>query len=418
MNQTNIPTPRQAEFQDWEFGIFFHFGIRTFYEGRRDWDGLPMPAEAFNPSELDCRQWLSAARQAGARYAVLVTKHHDGFANWPTRYSGYSVAETPWRDGKGDVVRDFTEACREAGLKVGLYYSPAQAGFQNWEGGEYDEYFIGQITELLTGYGRIDYLWFDGCGSGDHQYDKERIVSVIRSLQPEILLFNMWDPDTRWCGNESGLAGLDSRAFVRAVDVAVDVELPEELPEGCYLPVECDCCIRGHTWFYSENNEHLIKTPEELFGLYCASVGSGGNLLLNIGPDRRGLLPEADVRSLLGLGELVRRRLVDGAIPCDVVREGNNYTVRFAGAEDEEQLVGGVIVEEALEEGERIAAFHIEAAPSLYGARMVPLYDGRGVGHKRICLFPPVRTGTVRVVLDKTEPGAELKRVTVLRSLA
>ena len=120
MNLTPIPTPAQSAFQDWEFGVFFHFGIRTFYEGHQDWDGLPMPPEAFDPKELDCRQWLSAAREAGARYAILVCKHHDGFANWPTKYSDYSVAGTPWKDGKGDVVREFTDACRELGLKVGL----------------------------------------------------------------------------------------------------------------------------------------------------------------------------------------------------------------------------------------------------------------------------------------------------------
>ena len=208
MNLTPVPTPKQEEFQNWEFGVFFHFGIRTFYEGHRDWDGLPMPAEAFNPTDLDCRQWASVARQAGAKYAILVTKHHDGFANWPTKYSDYSVARTPWKGGRGDVVREFTEACRAEGLGVGLYYSPAQQGFRNWSPREYDDYFVNQITELLTNYGKIDYLWFDACGSGDHQYDTRRIVNVIRSLQPEILLFNMWDPDTRWVGNESGVAGI------------------------------------------------------------------------------------------------------------------------------------------------------------------------------------------------------------------
>ena len=415
MNRTRTPTPLQSAFQDWEFGVFFHFGIRTFYEGRRDWDGLPMPARAFNPVELDCRQWLSAARRAGARYAILVCKHHDGFANWPSKYSDYSVAHTPWRDGRGDVVRDFTDACRAEGLRVGLYYSPAQEGFREGSAREYDDYFVNQITELLTDYGKIDYLWFDGCGSGDHQYDTARIVGVIRTLQPEILLFNMWDPDTRWGGNESGLTGLDNRSFVQAVDVAVDVSIPEAIEGGCYLPVECNCCMRGHTWFYSGCNEHLLKSPEELFALYCASVGNNGNFLVNIGPDRRGLLPEADVESLLGLGELVRRRLVDAAIPCEFVREGDGYTARFASCEAEEQLVGGVILEEVLAEGEKIDAFHVELMPSSYGARMISVYYGRAVGHKRICLFSPIRTGSVRVALDAAASGAELRRITVLR---
>lgn len=415
MNLTAIPTPRQSAFQDWEFGVFFHFGIRTFYEGHTDWDGLPMPAQAFDPAELDCRQWLSAAREAGARYAILVCKHHDGFANWPTKYSDYSVANTPWKGGKGDVVREFTDACRGAGLKVGLYYSPAQEGFRDWSAREYDDYFVNQITELLSNYGKIDYLWFDGCGSGDHRYDTGRIVSVIRALQPEILLFNLWDPDTRWSGNESGWTGLDNRSFVRELDIAIDVSNPEKLEGGCCLPVECNCCMRGHTWFYSDCNEHAVKSPEELFALYCASVGNGGNFLVNIGPDRRGLLPEADVQSLLGLGELVRRRLADAAIPCAFAGEGNVYTARFAQSEAEEQLVGGVILEEDLSAGERIDAFHVELLPSSYGARMLPVHYGKAVGHKRICLFPPIRTGAVRVALDSAAPGAKLSRITVLR---
>ncbi|MDE7262866.1 MAG: alpha-L-fucosidase [Oscillospiraceae bacterium] len=418
MNLTPIPTPRQAAFQDWEFGVFFHFGIRTFYEGHTDWDGLPMPAEAFDPRELDCRQWLSAAREAGARYAILVCKHHDGFANWPSQYSSYSVASTPWRGGQGDVVREFTCACRAEGLKVGLYYSPAQEGFRDWSAGEYDDYFVNQITELLSDYGKIDYLWFDGCGSGNHKYDTVRIVSVIRALQPEILLFNMWDPDTRWCGNESGWVGLDNRSYVRELDIAIDVANPENLENGCYLPVECDCCIRGHTWFYSDANEHMLKTPEELFALYCASVGNNGNFLLNIGPDRRGLLPDADVSNLRALGNLIRRRLTDAAIPCAFDREGDVYTARFAGAEAEEQLVSGVILEEDLTEGERIGAFRVELMPSRYGARMLTVHIGQAVGHKRICLFPPIRTGTVRVTLDAAEPGAELRKITVLRYAA
>lgn len=414
MNLSRIPTPLQSAFQDWEFGVFFHFGIRTFYEGHADWDGLPMPAEAFDPKELDCRQWLSAAREAGARYAILVCKHHDGFANWPSRYSGYSVAHTPWKNGGGDVVREFTGACRAEGLKVGLYYSPAQAGFRDWSAREYDDYFVNQITELLSGYGKIDYLWFDGCGSGDHPYDTARIVRTIRSLQPDILLFNLWDPDTRWSGNESGLAGLDTRSFVHKLDIAIDVPDPAVLEGGCCLPVECNCCMRGHTWFYSDRNEHMVKSPEELFALYCASVGNNGNFLLNIGPDRRGLLPEADLKSLRGLGELIRRRLTDAAIPCQWSAEGNIYTARFAQSEAEERLVSGVILEEDLSEGEKIDAFRVEVMPSSYGARMLPVHLGEAVGHKRICLFPPVRTGAVKIVLDSAAPGARLKAAAVL----
>lgn len=415
MNLTRIPTPGQAAFQDWEFGMFFHFGIRTFYEGHKDWDGLPMPAEGFNPTELDCRQWIRISKEAGARYAILVCKHHDGFANWPSKYSDYSVAQTPWKNGKGDVVQEFVDACRAEELKVGLYYSPAQAGFRDWSAKEYDDYFVNQITELLTNYGKIDYLWFDGCGSGDHQYDTERIIKVIRTLQPEILIFNMWDPDTRWIGNESGVAGVANRSFVQAVDIAIDAVAPETVAGGCYLPAECDFCMRGHTWFYSDCNEHMLKTPEELFGLYCASVGNNANFLINIGPDRRGLLPEKDVELLLGLGKEVRRRFEEGVVTRDFTVEENACTLQFATEEEDEQLVSGVVLEEDLTDGEKIESFHVEVGPSRYSARLLPVYYGKTVGHKRICLFPVVRTGTVKVVLDDAAPGAKLKTISVIR---
>ena len=159
----------QLEFMDWEFGAFFHFGIRTFYEGHKDWDMQEMSLDKFNPTSLDCRQWIRMVKQAGARYAILVCKHHDGFANWPSKYTDYSVAGTPWKDGSGDVVKEFTDACREYGMKIGLYYSPAQFGSDRMNGREYDDYFINQLSELLTNYGKIDYLWFDGNGSEGHE---------------------------------------------------------------------------------------------------------------------------------------------------------------------------------------------------------------------------------------------------------
>ena len=195
------PSKKQLEFMDWEFGVFFHFGIRTYYEDHTDWDGVPMDISVFNPSELDCRQWIKTAKSAGAKYAVFTAKHHDGFANWDSAYTDCSVKNTPY---KHDIVRSFTDACREYGMKTGIYYSPAQFGSKAAE--NYDDYFINQITELLTSYGKIDYLWFDGCGSEGHEYDTKRIIKTIRTLQPEILIFNMWDPDTRWVGNEDGYA--------------------------------------------------------------------------------------------------------------------------------------------------------------------------------------------------------------------
>ena len=383
----------QLEFLSWEFGVFFHFGIRTFYEGHRDWDGKPMALSAFNPRSFSCDDWISAVRDAGAKYAVLVCKHHDGFANWPSAYTDYSVKNTPWKGGKGDVVADYVTACRKYGIKVGLYYSPAQAGWEQQSAKDYDDYFINQITELLTNYGTIDYLWFDGCGSEGHSYDTKRIVSAIRSCQPHILLFNMWDPDTRWVGNEAGLAHSPNPLWVDAVDVSVRTEEKDALSCLRFLPAECDCRMRQENWFYSDLDEKTVKSVDELMGLYYYSVGRGANLLLNIGPDRRGRLPRRDREHLVELGKRIRM-LRESRIPCRVVSEGGILTANM-----EMDLINHVTLTE--EPGkDMVRSFEIRIYPVPYGAP-VTVYRGTTIGHKAICPFPTVRTSKVEIILDR-----------------
>ncbi len=363
---TEIPTKQQLAFMDWEVGVFFHFGIRTFHEGHTDWDGVPMDPAAFNPTALDAEQWIKTAKAGGATYAVLTAKHHDGFALWPSAYTAYSVKNTPWKGGQGDVVAEFIAACRKYGLKAGLYYSPAQFGSRAMQGKEYDDYFINQISELLTNYGKIDYLWFDGCGSEGHTYDEPRIIAAIRALQPDILIFNMWDPDTRWVGNEEGLAPPDARNTVN----------------GAFLPYECDCKIRPHNWFYSENDADTLRTAENLMGLYDLSVGRGGNLLINIGPDRRGLLPEADAARFAAFGEAVRNRFAD-PINANIKQTGDAIVLSSDAAASPDTLV----IMEDLINGEQIDAFRLFYE---YPGGSVPLWEGAAVGHKRIITFPPV----------------------------
>ncbi len=378
----------QLDFQSWEFGMFFHFGIRTFFKGSKDWDEHPMPASAFNPKNLDCDQWISVAKQAGARYAILTCKHHDGFANWPTRFSRYSVASSPYMDGKGDIVKSFTEACRRAEMKVGLYYSPAQWGNEISFADEksYDDYFIGQITELLTGYGKIDYLWFDACGSGDHVYDRERIISVIRRLQPDILIFNMWDPDVRWGGNEDGIA--PSPCYALSAETDMERFAPR------FMPVECDCKLRS-TWFDCEYNEATLKSLNELIGMYEYSVGRGANLLLNVGPDESGRISSPDAARLLELGKEIKRRYEK---PLSFERRDGN-TVAYTGQNSNERngcLVNTAVISEDLAEGEGVISFRLYAR--IAGSAMeVCVYKGDQIGHKAICHFPPIQTDLLRV---------------------
>lgn len=388
----------QLDFLNWEFGVFFHFGIRTFYEGHKDWDMKPMALSAFDPVQLDCEEWIRTVWEAGGKYAVLVCKHHDGFANWPSAYTEYSVKNTPWKNGQGDVVREFVDACRKYGIKVGLYYSPAQFDSVKLSAQEYDDYFIHQIRELLTQYGKIDYLWFDGCGSEGHEYDTTRIVKEIRACQPQILLFNMWDPDTRWVGNEAGIAHSPNYLYVDEVDFSVLTERREALTCVRFLPAECDCRMRLDNWFYSDSDADTVKSVDELMGLYYYSVGRGANLLLNIGPDRRGKLPEADKAVLLAFGEKIRE-LSRNLIPCTEEREEKKLTLCM-----DLGLINHVILSEEMS-GEEIEQFEIRVHPYPYGAP-ITVYRGTTVGHKAICPFPTIRTSKVEITFDKDKKVA------------
>ena len=401
---------KKLEFLDWEFGVFFHFGIRSFYPGHVDWDGKEMPAEGFDPTELDCEQWVRAARDAGAKYAIMTAKHHDGFALWPSKYSNYSVKNTPWKDGKGDVVKEYTDACRKYGLKVGLYYSPAQWGshaipFANAK--EYDDYFINQIGELLTGYGKIDYLWFDGCGSEGHVFDKKRIVSEIERMQPEILTFcdPEWTEGVRWVGNEDGYAELDNPLVVSKTDFSALSLEEQKLSKAAFLPAECDAMIRN-TWFY-DLNEDTLKSVEELVGMYEASVGRGSNFLLNVGPDNRGLLPEADVARLLAFGERIKDKYCNQVHVFDPMKDKDTYTVVHGDhfcedwqAPKESRLINCLVIREDLTKGQAIESFKIYGYLPLYRHKRVLLYEGKTIGHKVICHFPALRASKFDIVVE------------------
>lgn len=395
----------QLDFLDWELGAFFHFGIRTFYEGHKDWDMKEMPLSGFEPTALDCEQWIRTVKEAGANYAILVCKHHDGFANWPSEYTEYSVKNTPWKDGKGDVVRDFTDACRKYDVKVGLYYSPAQFGSVKMNPKEYDDYFINQISELLTDYGKVDYLWFDGCGSENHKYDESRIIRAIRTLQPQILIFNMWDPDTRWVGNESGIVPMPNRNTVDCLSFSVQTDRKDALKEKRFLPGECDCRIRLKNWFYSDSDLHTLKGVDELMGLYCLSVGRGANLLLNIGPDRRGLLPDEDTKRVLEFGERVRA-LYAARLEASVEKTEKGYALSFA----EPTLVNYLILEEDMTSGEHVEAFCIRMYPFSYGSP-VCIYQSSTVGHKHIASFPAVFTKKIEVEILSEDAPHTMKNI-------
>ena len=408
VNRSNTPTARQLEFLSWEFGVFFHFGIRTFYPGLDDWAGVPMPTEGFDPPGLDCEQWCRTAARAGARYAILTAKHHDGFANWPSAYTDYSVARSPWRGGKGDVIREFTEACRKYGLKVGLYYSPADAMFleQGIAMEEYNDRFVGQLGELLQNYGRIDYLWFDGCGSGKLKFDSARILGTARTMQPEIIVFHMWDPDTIWVGNEEGYAPFDNP--LRRIKKEYDrVYQPTDGPtdrDDRLLPAECDFRMRERTWFLCQDDADTVKSVDELMGVYDCSVGRGSNFLINIGPDATGRLPEPDAARLLEFGQALRRRFAEPIAMFGALEEDGDR--RFQLPLPGKTPVNCVVLEEDLTQGQRVSEFSVHVRVA---GRENQVYWGKTIGHKSICNFPAVRGDHVTIEALDSDGPARLK---------
>ena len=398
-------TKQQKDFLDWEFGVFFHFGIRTFYEGHVDWDMEPMDPEKFNPSTLNCEQWIRTIKKAGAKYAVLVCKHHDGFANWPSKYTDYSVANTPWKNGKGDVVDEFVKACRKYDIKIGLYYSPAQFGVsshnnENVDAEVYCTYFVNQLSELLTNYGKIDHLWFDGCGSEGIDYDKGRIINTIRSLQPEILVFNLWDPDTRWVGNESGYTPSPHYNYETKLNFSILTSKLEDVTtdgEKLFLPAECDFKMRDNAWFHSKYNEHTRKTLDELLGIYYYSVGRGSNFLINIGPDEGGVLPQADCDLLIAFGEEIRRRFANPIEPDEIEYIENEIHIRFK----DKEIVNTVVMMEDLEITDVVDDYSIDIYTHFH-EQLITVYYGKTIGHKAICEFPHVTTDEFVIKLNKS----------------
>lgn len=320
------PTASQLAWQRDERALFLHFGVNTFTD--REWgDGKEDPA-IFNPARLDARQWARAARAAGFRAMILTAKHHDGFCLWPTRTTTHSIASSPWRSGSGDVVREFVDACRAESLGAGVYLSPWDRNASVYgDSPRYNDFYIDQLTELLTRYGNIAEVWFDGANgegpNGRRQvYDWSRIWGAVRRLQPKAVIFSDAGPDIRWIGNERGVAGDTNWStvdpgvvpFPGATGDAVMKMLREGDPNGsAWRPGETDVSIRPG-WFYHPAEDSRVKTVDDLVSIYCTSVGRNSKLLLNVPPTRDGLLHETDVARLTSMRSALDSMFADDLI--------------------------------------------------------------------------------------------------------
>ncbi|GBG07573.1 alpha-L-fucosidase [Paenibacillus agaridevorans] len=383
------PTPAQLRWQDLELGLFCHFGINTFYD--QEWGHGTEDPKRFHPTAFDATQWVKAAKDAGFRYLILTAKHHDGFCLWPTATTDHSVKASPWKDGRGDVVREVADACAEAGILFGIYLSPWDRHASCYPDKEaYDEFYCRQLTELLTGYGPLVEVWFDGAGSEGREYDWGRIMSLVTKHQPEAMVFNLGRPTIRWVGNEDGVAPYPCWNTAETAKVSMFTkDMLTWLPDTPgWVPAECDVPIRELHWFWHPDDEHSLKSLDRLIDIYYRSVGHGTNLLLNISPDDRGLLPDPDVKRLLELSGEMRRRFSNPI--GETSGTGETVSLEWKQAETFDH----VVIMEEIAEGERIREYTLEARVD---GKWVRLATGSAIGHKKIDRVGPVHADGLRL---------------------
>ena len=312
-----VPTPAQLAWQRQELHAFVHFGPNTF--SGVEWGSGHEDPRVFNPTDLDARQWVRTFKQAGFTGVVITAKHHDGFCLWPSRLSAHTVAASPWKNGKGDVLRELSDACRAEGMGFGVYLSPWDRNHPTYGTPRYNRVFAGMLEEVLGHYGPVFEVWFDGAnGEGPNgrrqEYDWPLFISTVRRLQPKAVIFSDAGPDVRWVGNERGEAPLTVWSMIDRDRYEPGTPLSDELGEGTrfgrdWVPAECDVSIRPG-WFYRAAEDARVKPPARLVDLYERSVGRNCTLLLNVPPDQRGRLAAPDVNALTGFGE--RRRAIYG----------------------------------------------------------------------------------------------------------
>lgn len=400
------PTPQQLAWQDLELGMFVHFAPNTWQD--REYDDLSTPLSSIDPRELNTDQWAETAIALGARYVVFVAKHAGGFCMWQTKTTGYGIAQTPWKGGKGDVVAEIAASCRNRGLKFGVYCSPADRHFGAGIGGKcatpdlqsrYNAIYREQLTELFTRYGDLVETWFDGS-------TVVPVADVIYRYQPNAMVFQGPAATIRWVGNEDGYApypcwnGIDASLARLGTATALDGD-----PNGSvWMPSEVDVSIRRPDWFWSRTNAKLVLTPDQLLSIYYRSVGRGAQLLLNIPPNREGLMDEKDRRSAAAFGAEIRRRF---AVPLAATRgSGRTVTLVLGHA----QPIDTVVLEEDIASGERVRAFVLEGRTR---GQWIPIGEGTAVGHKRIQPVQPCVLDAVRLRVTEAAAPPRIRALSV-----
>jgi alpha-L-fucosidase len=407
------PSPQQLAWQDLEFGVIIHFSTNTFLN--QEWgDGTAAPS-TFNPTNFDPDQWMRAIRDSGAKYVVLVAKHHDGFCLWPTTQTDYNIKASPWKDGKGDVVGDVARAARKYGLKFGVYLSPWDRHDPRYkDSAAYDKYYEAELTELAGRYGDLVELWLDGAGSGGHVYDFKKMIETLRTYQPNTVVFadtGLFEyGDARWVGTENGRIPYENWNVIDRHGVLR------------WRPIEADTTLRSAHWFWHPNDEASLKSLDELLTTYDTTVGHGGQLMLGLAPDNRGLLPDNDVQRLKEFGAALRERehgnLAVKHLPADAetaaALDGNPDTfwnapaganhgtieVRFA----KPVTFNRALIMEWLNDGQKVESYAIEYWD---GTAWKQIVKAQAIGHEKVDLFAPVTASRVRLnILSSAGPAA------------
>jgi alpha-L-fucosidase len=435
-----IPTNAQLAWHRMEMNAFIHFTTNTFTD--KEWGNGDESPKVFNPTALDATQWVNTLKKTGFKGLILTCKHHDGFCLWPSQYTEHSVKNSSWKDGRGDVVHEVAEACKIAGLKFGIYLSPWDRNHKDYGSLAYVEYYRNQLKELFTRYPDVFEMWFDGANGGDGFYGGKRearkidgrtyydwptTLDLVRKMDPEIIFFSDAGPGVRWVGNEKGIAGETNWCTISpdtlyAGRAGIEKLLNRGDENGTqWIPAECDVSIRPG-WFYHTKEDSLVKTPAQLFEIYLKSVGRGSLLLLNVPPDRRGLLHEDDVMSLQGFRLLLEEEFktnlalhssVDGVFrgkdksysPANVA-DGNNETY---WALDDDATSGSfemelskvsqvkyLIVQEYIPLGQRVKSFSVEVWKN---GQWQKAAQATTIGYKRILKINPVETDKIRITI-------------------
>lgn len=439
-----LPTSSQIQWNEMERNAFIHFGLNTFND--MEWGFGDTPAATFNPSELDVNQWCEVIKKAGLKGIILTAKHHDGFCLWPSKYTEYSVKNSPWRNGKGDLVKELSDACKKHGLKFGIYLSPWDRNSAIYGSPEYLEYFHQQLTELLTNYGDIFEVWFDGAnggtgyygGSNDNRsvdrktyYDWPITNALVYKLQPNALIFSDAGPDIRWCGNEHGEGGRSNWSTLRRDEAWPGWPRYQELNPGhedgdYWVPAEINTSVRPG-WFYHKSEDHQVKTVARLMDYYYESVGRNGTALLNFPIDHRGLIHETDAANVIEWQQTIEKELAYNLLAevKDIHASntrGNSSTYSPEKVNDQESssywacdddivsaslvfefetpiTFNRFLVQEYIALGQRVKAFSLEIMTE--DAQWKEIASESTIGYKRILRLPNLVTKKIRfTILD------------------